>query len=353
MIELAITIVLLLAFSFLCSVLESVILSITKPYIQTLIEKGNWAGKLLGRLKDDIEEPISAILTLNTISHTVGAAVSGALALKLFGSKWMALFSAVLTFLILVLSEIIPKTLGARYWKQLAPASAVTLRIMIWGLKPVIVPIHFMSRLLFKENPADMVSKGEILNFIRMGYFQGVIRSPEFRIVENLFQLQCIPVSEIMTPRSVVFTLPPEETVAELHKKGIRLQFSRIPLLDEASQTVQGVVLRREIMDRIASEQEGEDLASFASRPAFIEEGKSVYLLLNRMVSRKVHLAVVRDAGGKFTGIVTLEDALETLLGREIVDEFDPVPDMRELAREESPPPANSPGSTEEGTPPA
>jgi len=332
MLELSVTIVLLIIFSFLCSILEAVILSTTKPYLQTLIEKGSRSGKLLLHLKENIEAPISAILTLNTISHTVGAAVAGALALELFGSKWMALFSAVLTLLILVFSEIIPKTVGARHWKRLGPVSAVTLKILVWVLKPVVVPIHFVSRLLSGESPADRVSKEEILNFIRMGYFQGVIDSPEFRIVENLFRLQSIPVSEIMTPRSVVFCLRPGDRVGSMRKKAAELRFSRIPLLDGEGERVAGIVLRRDIMNRIAEGKTGESLSALASTPASVREGTTVYNLLNRMVFNKVHMAVVTDEEGAFTGIVTLEDALETLLGREIVDEFDPAVDMRTLA---------------------
>ncbi|MHC4598758.1 MAG: CNNM domain-containing protein [Planctomycetota bacterium] len=342
MVELTVTVVLLLVISFLCSVLESVILSITRPYIQTLIEKKSRSGKLLRRLKDDIEEPITAILTLNTISHTVGAAVSGAIALKIFGSAWMALFSAVLTLLILVFSEIIPKTIGARHWKALGPLSGVILRVMILVLKPVIVPIHFLMRFFSGENPADRVSREEILNFIRMGYFQGVIGSPEFCIVENLFKLQSIRVSEIMTPRKVTFVLPPEATVGSLRDRAASLQFSRIPLLASEGGGIPGVVLRRDIMTRMAKDEFDERLASFSSPAEVVTEDTTVYALLNRMVSRKLHIAVVNDAEGSFSGIVTLEDALETLLGEEIVDEFDPVTDMRELAKRTSPPPAQS-----------
>ncbi|MHC4780892.1 MAG: CNNM domain-containing protein, partial [Planctomycetota bacterium] len=265
MIELSVTVALLLAISFLCSVLESVILSITRPYIQTLVEQGNKAGKLLDHLKGNIEEPITAILTLNTISHTVGAAVSGALALKIFGSTWMALFSAVLTLLILVFSEIIPKTIGAHHWKKLGPLSAVTLKVMIWILKPFIVPMHFMMRVFSKENPADRVSREEILNFIRLGYFQGVIGSPEFKVVENLFGLKCITVAEIMTPRNVAFVLSPGNTVGSLKEMAASLQFSRIPLFEEKDGGVPGVVLRRDIMTRMAKDEFSDTLASFSA----------------------------------------------------------------------------------------
>ncbi len=331
MIELAVVVLVLLAVSFLCSVLESIILSITRPYIQTLVERGASGGKLLKRLKERIDEPISAILTLNTISHTVGAAVSGALALKLFGSRWMALFSGILTLMILVFSEIIPKTLGARHWRALGPASAVILRILIIVLKPVVAPVRLLTRLFEGRHGPDRVSREEIVNFIRMGHFQGILESPEYKIMENLFRLRSIPVRDVMTPRKVVFTLPDGASAAEVISEG-PLRFSRIPLLDATSGRVTGILLRRDVMDRIASGDSEAKLGSLASPVTTIEEKTSVYDLLDRMITAKIHQAQVVDGAGSFTGIVTLEDALETLLGREIVDEFDPVTDMRALA---------------------
>ncbi len=333
MFEIIIVILALLVISFICSVMEAVILSISRPYIQLLVDRKNRSGRLLLKLKEKIEEPISAILTLNTISHTVGAAVSGALALKIFGSEWMALFSAVLTLLILIFSEIIPKTLGAQYWKQLGPLSAYILKGMIFILKPLIVPIHLLSRLFSRDNPAARISKGEVLNYIRIGHFQGVIQSSEFEIVENLFQLQSIRVKEIMTPRTVVFWLNPNQLIEDLLKDNEDLQFSRIPLYNAQENIVEGVVLRRDIMNRVARGKTHIKLKSFAQSPKFVVETISVYRLLNQLISEKAHLAVVINEFGDFTGIVTIEDAIETLLGREIVDEFDQVTDMRELAR--------------------
>lgn len=334
MVELAVVVALLLALSFLCSILESVVLSITRPYIQTLVERGSKAGRLLQGFKERIDEPISAILTLNTISHTVGAAVSGALALELFGSKWMAVFSAVLTLLILVFSEILPKTVGARHWRALAPPLALVLRLLVLVLKPIVVPIHFFSRLFSKGDPADVVSREEIAHFIRMGYFQGALESPEFRIMENIFRLRAIPVRDVMTPRDVVFTLPAGATVAEV-LEGSPPRFSRIPLMD--GDRVAGVVLRRDIMDRMAAGAPETPLAALATPAQAVREDTSVYALLEGLVSAKAHQTLVVDEAGDFTGIATLEDALETLLGREIVDEFDPVPDMRALSSDPRP----------------
>lgn len=333
MIQLIVVILALLFISFICSILESVILSITRSYIQLLIEKKNRSGTLLQKQKMNIEEPISAILTLNTISHTVGAAISGALALQIFGSEWMAVFSAILTFLILIFSEIIPKTIGAQYWKKLGPVSAYLLQAMIFVLKPVIIPIHFISRLISPENQGSRISKAEVLNYIRLGYFQGVVDSSEFTIMENLFRIRSIQVRDIMTPRTVVFWLPPDKKIDDIHKTHIQLQFSRIPLYNAQENEVQGVVLRREIMNRIVEKKTHVRLQTLAQSPHFIIETISVYRLLHELITEKVHLGVVLNEFGDFTGIVTIEDAIETLLGMEIIDEFDPHDDMREYAK--------------------
>lgn len=332
--ELVLVIIGLLAVSFVCSVLESVILSVTRPYIHFLIDNNNRSAKILERMKGNIEEPISAILTLNTISHTVGAAVSGALALQLFGSQWMALFSAVLTFLILVFSEIIPKTLGAHHWKTLAPVSAFILRAMVFMLKPLIVPVHFLSHLFMKENPSSLISKAEVINYIRLGYYQGILDDPEVEIIENLFSLHSVRARDIMTPRTVVFWLPEDSTVESVIKKHPNLGFSRIPLYDPRENTVKGMVMTRDIMKAIITHKHAKTLKSLGQKPVFVIETFSVFRLLNLFTEKKTHIAAVLNEYGDYIGIVTLEDALESLLGKEIVDEFDSCEDMQKLAQQ-------------------
>ena len=333
MIELTLVVIGLLVISFTCSVLESIILSISRPYIQLLVDKKMRSGRILQELKHDIDKPISAILTLNTISHTVGAAVSGAMALSIFGSKWMALFSAVLTILILVFSEIIPKTIGAYYWKSLSPASAYILKTLIFILKPLIIPINFFSGLFMRENPASLVSKAEIYNYILMGYKQGALGASEFEIIENLFNLRDIKVKDIMTPRTVVFWLEQDLSIIDLHKDKTKLDFSRIPLYDPHKNAITGIVLRRDIMDKIAEKKMDTALKKISKKPEFVPESISVLNLLNNLVSKRTHLAIVLNEYGDYNGIVTIEDAVEALLGTEIVDEFDPAVNMRELAR--------------------
>jgi CBS domain containing-hemolysin-like protein len=333
MIELSAVVFVFLGISFVCSILESVILSVNYPYIQQLVDGKHQSGKLLLAFKENIEEPVSAILTLNTISHTVGAAVAGAMADKIFGYEWIGVFSGVLTFLVLTLSEIIPKTLGAYYWKTLGPASAYFLKGMVVVMKPIVTPIRFLTRLLKPKDTETEIDKYDILSFVRMGHSRGVINSAEFEIVNNLFQLHSIKVKNIMTPRTVVFSLSPEVTIDELITSQTRLQFSRIPLYSVAEDVVVGVVLRRDIMDRVATQQTDLQLKCIAKPPEFVVEKSSVFKLLNMLAAKRMHLAVVLDEYGGYEGVVTMEDAIETLLGKEIVDEFDPAVDMQKLAR--------------------
>jgi CBS domain containing-hemolysin-like protein len=332
--QLIVVVFAVLTISFLCSLLEAVLLTMSRPYIQTLIDSKHRSGITLLRLKERIEEPISAILTLNTIANTVGATVAGALALQVFGSEWMALFSAALAFLVLTFSEIIPKTLGAHYWKSLGPFSAYMLKGMVLLLKPLIVPLNALSRWLRRGAAVPPMSKEEIRSAVRIGYFLGVLQPPEFEIMENLFRLRSLQVKDIMTPRTVVYWLPPDRKINDLSERREELSFSRIPLCNVHENTIEGVVLRRDIMAKIAEQQTDLELKDLARPPEFIIEKMTVYKLLNILVTQGIHLAIVLNEYGDFTGIVTMEDAIETLLGKEIVDEYDEVVDMRELASE-------------------
>lgn len=332
MLKLSLVILVLVAISFLCSVLESVILSITRAYIQVLVDKKSKAGVLLQRMKKRIDEPIAAILTLNTISHTAGAALSGAIAHHIFGSEWMGLFSAALTLIILVFSEIIPKTIGASYWKQLAPLSAFILRIMIFILKPLIVPVNFLARAVSKGGNSAEITQAEIKNFIRLGYNQGAIGSDEYKFIDNVFQLKTIQIYEIMTPRSVVMSLPNAMTVSNIKKSDIKLNFSRIPVYAVDSGDITGVVLRRDIMNMISQNEIEKSLVDLQMDPVFVWESTPVYTIMRYMIARKRHLCIVLNDDKKYTGIITLEDTIETMLGMEIVDEFDLAIDMRVLA---------------------
>ncbi|MBN2158170.1 MAG: DUF21 domain-containing protein [Spirochaetes bacterium] len=332
MIDLILVVTALVTLSFLCSIMESVILSISRPYIRILLDSKKHYGSILKRMKDDINEPIAAILTLNTIAHTVGAAVAGAIAAELFGSRWMGLFSAILTLLILVLSEIIPKTIGARYWKLLSRPSAYLLRSLIFILKPLLVPMNFISRLFARADQGEQVSKAEIFNFMRMGYDQGVIEKSELMIMDNLLKLRDVRVKDIMTPRQVVEYLEPDQKIGDIRETVPGLNFSRIPLYNSRTNRIFGSVLRRDLMKLIHEKKFNKSIRSLSGKPEYIPDATSVLKLVKQFVKKGVHLGFVINEFGDYTGIVTLEDAIETLLGVEIVDEYDPVVDMRALA---------------------
>jgi len=320
--------------SFLCSLLEATILSVTGAYIQTLIERKHRAGPLLQRLKQQINDPISSILTLNTIANSAGAAVAGSIALEVLGSRWIAAFSALLTLAILVLAEIIPKTLGATYWKQVAPFAAYTLQLMMAVFRPIVIPINFISRLIARDNAAANVTREDVLSAIRLGHLQGALESSEFDFLSNIFKLKQTTIRDVATPRTVVYTLPPDATTGAVMRDVELRHYSRLPLYDKSDNRIVGVVLRRDIIMNVARNQPNIPLRSLALPPLFVPETQSVYMLLDRLIAEHKHLAAVLNEYGDYVGIATMEDAMESLLGREIVDESDRVTDMRELARQ-------------------
>jgi CBS domain containing-hemolysin-like protein len=334
MTPLYVVVVTIIIVSFICSLLEAIILSVTGAYIQTLIERKHRAGPLLQRLKQRINDPITAILTVNTIANSAGAAIAGSIALEVLGSRWVAAFSALLTLAILLLSEIIPKTVGATYWKQLAPFATY----VIWGLvaiaRPVVLPANFLARLIARGRSAENVTREDVLSAIRLGRLQGVLESSEFGFLSSILHLKDITIGDIMTPRTVVYGLPPEATSGDVVKNIELLHYSRLPLYDKKKNRVEGIVLRRDIIMSVARDKPDTPLRSLSAAPLFIPETQSVYMLLDRLIAQRVHLAVVLNEFGDFVGVATMEDAIESLLGREIVDESDRVTDMRELARQ-------------------
>lgn len=334
MTQLIVIVLSLLSISFICSLLESIVLSVSNPFIETLIERKKRSGFLWRRFKSRINEPIASILTLNTISNTAGAAMAGSLALRVWGSNWVAVFSAALTFAILIFAEIIPKTIGATYWKQLAVPAAWMLKFLIIVLKPVVIPVNALSRLIAARRPYENITREDVISSIRLGHLEGVIESSEFNLVSNIFKLKQIPIRDIMTPRTVVFSLSADQTVGEAFQQSDILQYSRIPLYDKATNQVSGVVLRRDIILKVAEDKKDIPLKSLARTPHYVAETLSCFTLLDRLISKKVHISFIINEYGDYVGIATMEDAIETLLGREIIDESDRVVDMRKLARQ-------------------
>ncbi|MEE8335268.1 MAG: hemolysin family protein [Candidatus Neomarinimicrobiota bacterium] len=322
--------------SFLCSFLESILLSTTHSYIRMLIKEKNPKGLILKKFKNDINRPLAAILTLNTVANTVGAAGVGAQALKVYGSGAVAVFSGILTLGILILSEIIPKTLGAAYWRKLAGPSTDIIRILIFITYPFVVMSEKISIVLQpKDKKLKNVSREEITAMAEMGEDEGTIEESESTIIENLFKLKQSSVEEILTPRSVIFSLDKKATVKSVMEKHADINFSRIPVYDKNIDNIIGIVYKDKLLGTIADDLFEKTMGELCDPVDTVFEKQTVDNVLNKFIKNKSHMFIVKDEFGGTTGIVTLEDCIETLLGVEIMDESDTVADMRELAKDQ------------------
>lgn len=313
-----------LAVSFTCSVLEAVLLSISHSYVALLQERGEPAGALLARLREQIDEPIAAILTLNTIAHTVGAAMSGAIALEVFGQAWIAAFSAVLTLAILVFSEILPKTIGATYWQRLAPPAAHVLRWMVLLMKPILVPLALFNRLISpKGEKGQTVSRAELEVLAEIGRREGAIDEEEWQVVTNVMNLDEVSVGQVMTPRTQMVAVPRTASLAEARRVMLEEGHLRLPVYDGSVDRVVGVLLARDLW---RAEHEGVAALADVLRPAtFVPESKPVEELIREMRQQRIKMAIVLDEYGGTAGLVTLEDLIEEIVG-EIQDEHEQEP---------------------------
>ncbi|MFW5966164.1 MAG: hemolysin family protein [Persicimonas sp.] len=328
-------VLLALGVSFLCSVLEAVLLSVTPSYVAALQKKGDVAGQRLEDLKRDIDRPLAAILSLNTIAHTVGAAGAGAQAQAVFGSSIVGVFSAGLTLAILVLSEIIPKTIGASYWRGLAPVAARLLLFMIWSMYPFVLLSKILTRLISPEKASHTVSREEFSAMADLGTREGIFEEEESRILRNLLRFKSLRVRDIMTPRTVVLASPESQSVEEFFDKRPNPRFSRIPVFSENRDDITGYVLKHDMLLELANERGDTKLADLKREILVVPELLSLRELFERLIETQEHLALVVDEYGGMAGIVTMEDLVETLLGLEIVDEVDLIQDMQVLARQQ------------------
>ncbi len=329
-------VLLALVFSFICSVAEAVLLSVTPSYIADLQKKEPKKAALLKRLKqDNVDQSLAAILTLNTIAHTVGAIGSGAKATAVFGSAWFGLFSAVMTLMILFLSEIIPKTLGAVYWRKLAGITAIFVRGLIFALYPLIVVSEKLTKLIAPEKGHHVFIRDEFVAMAGIGERAGHINERESRIIRNLFRFQALRARDIMTPRTVIFGLRQDMTVAEVLDDHAKSPFSRIPLYRTDLDDITGFTMKD---DMLLSKAEGHGeakLETLKREIMTVAEVMSLSDLLEFFLDHRQHIAIVVGEYGGTEGLVTLEDVVETLLGMEIVDEMDKVKDMQALARQQ------------------
>ena len=325
-------VILAIGVSFLCSILEAVLLSITPSFVEAAeADRPDLAAKLRA-LRADIDRPLAAILSLNTIAHTVGATGAGAQAAVVFDDAGVGIFSAVLTLAILVLSEIVPKTLGATYWRNLAPFAVRALPWLITLQLPLVWMSQALTRLLTRGKADSEVSREEITALTTAGARLGVVDEEETRIVENLFRLHEVTASEVMTPRTVVEFVDGARTVAEVVEGRESFPYSRLPVTGEGPDDVAGFALTRELLLAALRGEGGRTVSEFVREMPQVPADMDLDTLYELLTGKDVHIALVDDGYGGTAGIVTLEDVLETLLGTEIVDEQDEAPDLRRIA---------------------
>lgn len=320
--------------SFLCSLLEASLLTITPSTIRSAEDRGaRWAMRLR-HLKNDVERPLAAILTLNTVAHTMGAAGAGAQYAEVYGAGGEAIFAAALTLAVLIVTEIIPKTLGARHAARLAPFTAWLLPILIKILAPLVWASRQITRVITFGKPAEMPRhREELLAVANLGHASGQIQQDEVHFVRNMLQLHAIKVSDIMTPRTVVFSLPLDTPLDELARRMRSAPYTRVPVID-AQENIRGFVIKHEVLGSLTGDSPVSDIeALLRTLPGVLDE-IAVDRLFRRMISEQQHILAVMDEFGTFLGVVTLEDVLETIFGFEIVDELDVVPDLQDYARE-------------------
>ncbi len=324
-----------LAVSFVCSIAEAVLLCITPTYIESLRLERPKLARLLRQLRQEsVDRSFAAILTLNTIAHTVGAIMAGIQAKAVFGNNWIGLFSAFMTLMILFVSEIIPKTIGAVYWKKLVKGTAFFIRAMVYILYPIVWLSEKITKLIGQGNLPHALTRDEMIAMAEVGKQGGSIDQHESRIFRNLFRLNTVNVSDIMTPRVVVSALPQDMVVAEALKTLKHIPFSRLPVYGDDVDDITGFILKDQALLLVAQDKNAVKLEELKRDIPAVPETISLSRLLEDMLARHQHIAVVVDEYGGTAGIVTLEDALETLLGTEISDEMDNVVDMRLLARQ-------------------
>lgn len=324
-----------LLISFLCSLLEAVLLSLSIAQVSVMEKEGLKSGLIMAELKQNINRPLAAILTVNTIANTIGAVGVGAKTQLIYGNEWVTIASGILTLSILIFSEIIPKTIGAVYNKSLAAFAAISIKVLMFIAWPFVIISETISKYIHndKTNPTMKASREELLAMAEISEDEGSIDEQEGDIIENLMKLDNMKVEEIMTPRSVMFTLQEKETVGSVIEKHSPIAFSRIPVFDKDLDNITGIVNRYTLVDKQGQDDFNVKMNQMMKSIHSINETTSVADALDLFVKRRQQMFIVTEEFGTTTGLITLEDAIETLLGVEIVDEHDNVVDMRKLAK--------------------
>ncbi len=333
MAELIITVAAVIIISGVCSLFEAVLYSVSLSQVEAMAEQNSASGRILKRLRRNVDRPITAILTLNTIANTTGAAIAGAIATKVLGSTWVGIFSGALTFGILFFSEIIPKTIGVVFARGLAPVIARPLLVMVWIFMPVVWAASFVTRLIGKNDAEHEVSPSEILVMAKMGLRRGVIEKDEMEVIQNIIALRDTRVRQVMTPRTVLFTLNHDITVKEAAANERLINYSRIPVYFKDNEDIGGIVHRRDILGAVAQDRNQVKLSEIIKPVQFVLDKWRLNRVLKMFLERREHMFIVIDEYGGLSGVVTLEDVLEEILGREIVDEFDHTADLQTIAQ--------------------
>ena len=329
--------VLSICFSFLCSILEAVLLSVTPTFVSVKINGGKAYAKTLKKLKEQVDQPLIAILTVNTIAHTVGAILVGVQAEKTFGSgnNAVGIVSAIMTLLILILSEIIPKSIGANYWKSLANFSTKAIVILMFPLKftGILWILEFTTRIVGRNAHSINVSREDFHAMADIAREEGVFQESESLVIKNIIDFKNMAVKDIMTPRTVLKTASEHMKIKDFYDQNPKLKFSRIPIFKDSSDDISGYFLKDELFESIIN-GEGENELKSISREIFVTNRDTpIKQLFDQLIEKQEHIALVVDEFGSVSGIVSQEDIIETLLGFEIVDESDSDEDLQVLAR--------------------
>jgi len=327
-------------FSFLCSLWEAVLLSISPSYMQVKLNEGTRMGVILKSFKENIDRPLAAILTVNTIAHTVGAIGVGQEATKIWAdtNPWLTgvIVPVVMTAAILILSEIIPKTIGANNWKLLAPFTARSLDVVIKLVYPVIWLAQGITRAFNTSKAQNVFSRTDFLAMAQIGSQEGTLDKTESAFIHNLMHFKNYAVKDVMTPRTVVVSAPQNMTARDFYDRQAELVFSRIPLREDFDQeNIVGYVLKDEVLEHLIDDDQDKPLSAFKRDMVSVPEDYSIFQLFNDIIQKREHIALVIDEFGGMAGIVTMEDVIETLLGAEIVDETDTVVDLQEMAKDQ------------------
>lgn len=324
-----------LSLSFLCSVLEAVLLSTPMSFISMKENQGNPTATLMKQYKNNVDRPVGAILSLNTIAHTIGSAGVGAESIKIFGEEYFGVISAILTLLILVLSEIIPKTIGASYWRSLAMPSTQIIRVLIIITYPLVLLSELITKVFTPKGNTASMSREEVSAMVDVGTTEGVFRESESKIIKSCIHLSGVRAKEVMTPFIVVESANQHLTLKEFADQQT-WNFSRIPVYDSSKEYITGYILKDKVLQELSDDHFQTHLSDLMRPILSFQEDESVYRIWEKMLEKREHISIIVDEYGCLRGVVSMEDVIETMTGVEIVDEDDVAVDMQALAKEKS-----------------